>query len=158
MNNTIFRKKSIERISSPEQLQDYIRVSNPGIWLLLVGIIAILAGFCVWCTFGHMESKLPVPVICGSGMDSFYVSEENVSKVAPGMEVRVGEDTAKVVSVATEPFAVDESFPEYACHVGGFSQGQWVYGVQLDTLMLEPGVYRGELLVESVSPMSFLLN
>lgn len=158
MDNTIFRKKSMDRISSPEQLQDYIRVSNPGVWLLLVGIVAILAGFCVWCAFGHMESRLSVPVLCGSGMDSCYVSEEDVSKVAPGMEVRVGEATAKVVYVSTSPIAVDADFPEYASHVGNFSEGQWVYGVQLEGLPLEPGVYRGELLVESVSPMSFLLN
>ncbi len=30
MENQIFRKKSIERVSSPEQLNDYVRVSNPG--------------------------------------------------------------------------------------------------------------------------------
>ena len=158
MDNTIFRKKSIDRISSPEQLQDYIRVSNPGVWLLLAGIIAILVGFCVWCAFGHMESRLPVPVLCGSGMDSCFVSEEDVSKVAPGMEVQVGDTTAKVAVVSTSPIAVDADFPEYASHVGGFSEGQWVYAVQLEGLILEPGVYKGELLVESVSPMSFLLN
>ena len=27
----IFREKTIERISSPEQLTDYLRVTNPGI-------------------------------------------------------------------------------------------------------------------------------
>lgn len=158
MDNTIFRKKSMDRISSPEQLQDYIRVSNPGVWLLLAGIVAVLVGFCVWCAFGHMESRLPVPVLCGSGMNSCYVSEEDAAKIKPGMELRVGEETARVVEVSTEPFAVDENFPEYAAHIGGFSQGQWVYGVTLSDILLEPGWYRGELLVESVSPISFLLN
>ena len=31
MDNQIFRKKNIERVSSPEQLNDYVRVSNPGV-------------------------------------------------------------------------------------------------------------------------------
>lgn len=30
MSDQIFRKKSLDRISSPEQLNDYIRVANPG--------------------------------------------------------------------------------------------------------------------------------
>lgn len=32
MNDKIFRKKSVERMSSPEQLNDYIKVTNPGVW------------------------------------------------------------------------------------------------------------------------------
>lgn len=31
MSNPIFRQKSIEKISSPEQMNDYIRVSNPSV-------------------------------------------------------------------------------------------------------------------------------
>lgn len=27
---TVFRKKTMDRISSPEQLTDYLRVTNPG--------------------------------------------------------------------------------------------------------------------------------
>ena len=34
MSDQIFRKKSLDRISSPEQLNDYIRVANPGIWMI----------------------------------------------------------------------------------------------------------------------------
>ena len=35
MSDQIFRKKSLDRISSPEQLNDYIRMANPGIWMIL---------------------------------------------------------------------------------------------------------------------------
>ena len=33
MQNQLFREKSLEKVSSPEQLNDYIRVSNPGVWI-----------------------------------------------------------------------------------------------------------------------------
>ena len=39
MSDQIFRKKSLDRISSPEQLNDYIRVANPGIWMILAAVI-----------------------------------------------------------------------------------------------------------------------
>ncbi len=44
MSDQIFRKKSLDRISSPEQLNDYIRVANPGIWMILAAVIILLAG------------------------------------------------------------------------------------------------------------------
>lgn len=47
MEKQIFRKKSVERVSSPEQLSDYIRVSNPSVWMTLAAIIVLLAGVCV---------------------------------------------------------------------------------------------------------------
>ena len=36
---TVFRQKTLERISSPEQLTDYLRVTNPGIWAVLAAVI-----------------------------------------------------------------------------------------------------------------------
>ncbi len=47
MDKQLFRKSSIERVSSPEQLNDYIKVSNPGVWMILAAIIALLIGVCV---------------------------------------------------------------------------------------------------------------
>lgn len=42
MNEQLFRKKSIERVNSPEQLNEHIRVANPGVWLVLAAVIALL--------------------------------------------------------------------------------------------------------------------
>ena len=33
-HQTVFRKKTLERISSPDQLTDYLCVTNPGIWVI----------------------------------------------------------------------------------------------------------------------------
>ena len=44
MNDKIFRKKSVDKMSSPEQLNDYIKVTSPGIWMVLAAI-AILPNF-----------------------------------------------------------------------------------------------------------------
>ena len=51
---TIFRQKSIEKISSPEQLHDYIKVSSPGAWIILVAIIVFLVGALVWAVNGSI--------------------------------------------------------------------------------------------------------
>ena len=46
----IFRKTSIDSISSPEKLNDYIKVSNPAVWIILAAIAALLVGGLVWAS------------------------------------------------------------------------------------------------------------
>ena len=43
MDQNIFRKASMEKISSPEQLNDYIRISRPGIWIALAAAFVLLS-------------------------------------------------------------------------------------------------------------------
>ncbi|MBQ3395270.1 MAG: hypothetical protein IJG34_10435 [Synergistaceae bacterium] len=45
------------KIKSPEQLDNYIRVTSPGSWLVLSSIIVLLAGFTFWIFTGEIETK-----------------------------------------------------------------------------------------------------
>ncbi len=47
----------IPKIKSPEQLDNYIRVTSPGSWLVLSSIIVLLAGFTFWIFTGEIETK-----------------------------------------------------------------------------------------------------
>ena len=51
----LFRQKNLDRISSPEQLRDYIRVTTPGVWIVLLAIIILLAGVLIWAAVGSLE-------------------------------------------------------------------------------------------------------
>ena len=44
MKNDLFRKSAIDRVSSPDQLNDYIKVVPPGVWLIVAAVIVVLAG------------------------------------------------------------------------------------------------------------------
>ena len=52
--NGIFRKKSIDKVSSPEKLDDYIRVTTPSVWITLAAIVILLVGAIVWGFFGEL--------------------------------------------------------------------------------------------------------
>ncbi len=54
MNNGLFRKKSIDRVSSPEKLDDYIRVTTPSVWIALAAMILLLVGAFIWGVFGEV--------------------------------------------------------------------------------------------------------
>ena len=155
--SNLFRKKSLERISSPEQLNAYIRVATPSVWLLLSAIVILLAGVCVWGVFGHMDTTLPVVAVAENGVVTAYVREADIASVKAEAVVTVDGDIVKIWAIDDLPVQVDESFSEYARHVGGLQQGEWVYAVKLD-VNCPDGIYIAQIVIDSVSPMSFVLN
>ena len=54
MNNKLFREKSIKQVSSPEELNDYMKVTTPRVWIVLVAIILVLVGAISWGIFGSV--------------------------------------------------------------------------------------------------------
>ena len=51
----LFREKSVKKISSPEELNDYIRVTTPSVWIVLLALVLLLAGMLVWAILGRVE-------------------------------------------------------------------------------------------------------
>ena len=132
---TVFRRKTIERISSPEQLTDYLCVTNPGIWAILAAVILLLGGLFAWAAVGTLETNAPVKVIV----------EERLAEVVPtgsetledGMLLRVA--SQETVLVFTDVDDYDRS-----------------YGVA--EVNLPDGVYDGTVVLEQTRPIDFLLQ
>ena len=159
MKNKLFREKSTDRISSPEQLNDRLQVANPGVWLLLAGIFLVLAGICVWGIFGRLNTLLPVGAMTDQGKTVCYVKEESRNRVALGMEVTSENKTTSVADISLQPVRVDSEFPEYLCHVGNLSQGEWVYAVILKDPIGENGsIFSADIVIESIAPARFVVN
>ena len=55
MKQDIFRKKSLERIQSPEQIDDYVRVVTPGLWLIIAAITLLLIAGITWGIATRLE-------------------------------------------------------------------------------------------------------
>ncbi len=47
-DNHIFRKKSVERLSSPESLSDYLHAATPQLWAVLLAVALLFFGMIVW--------------------------------------------------------------------------------------------------------------
>lgn len=157
MEKQLFRKASIDRISSPEQLNDYVRVSNLSVWMILIAIIVLLIGICVWGIFGQLETKINTAGICENGVFICYVTEEKIGQIKSGMTINVDGESLSVSGISAKPTAVTAETDSYLMYLGGFSNGEWLYEITADT-MLSDGTYKAEIVTESVSPMSFILN
>ena len=138
MREEIFRKKSLDKVKSPENLDDYIRVSNPGVWLLLLSVIILLAGVCVWGVFGHIDSTVDANVHAENGTLICIVDDQSISAIQTGMIVKFGGFEAVIT---------------------GIRQDDGVYScvLQTDQAVLD-GFYKGKVVVKSYNPLSFILN
>lgn len=157
MSNSLFRTKSMDRISSPEQLNDYIHVSTPAVWMVLLAIVILLTGVCVWGVVGRMDTVLSAAAVARDGTVVTYVREADAASVEEGLRVSIGESEGTIASVGAHPVRVDESFGEYVRHLGGLQEGEWVYEAVL-SITCPDGVYSAQIITQSVSPMSFVLN
>lgn len=159
MARNIFRKASLDRISNPEQLNDYIRVTNPGVWMIMCAVILLLTGICVWSIFGRLDSTLSVVAVTEDNQTVCYVKESDVPKVESGMQVRIGENQYQIGDVSQQPIQVDSNFAQYLLHVGSLAEGEWVYIATLDDIHGANGmIVEAKIVVESIAPMVFVLN
>ena len=157
MNQQLFRKKSMDKVSSPEQLNEYIRVANPSVWMALTAIVVLLCGVVVWGCIGHLEATLSTAIVSEAGESVIYVKEADIAKVGVGMIVRAGDAEYTVSEIAAEPIRVDEILSEYAMHASGLSMGEWAYAVKISDTLAD-GVQKADIVIESISPISFILN
>lgn len=138
MSEKLFRKKSLDKIASPESLTDYIRVTNPGVWLVLAALIVLLAGACVWAIFGRMETKLPVTAKVENSMAAITLTADEAEKVAPGESVIFDGGEGVILTIE-----------------GPDEAGLYTAAAEMNA---PDGTLRAEIVTESVSPMSFIVN
>ena len=137
MEKSIFRKKSLERIQSPENLNDYIRVSNPGVWLILAAVIVLLAGACIWGFFGHIDSAVPVDVHVQDDTAVGYIAAADSEKIEIGMTVEFGDAQGTVTGFLPE------------------QEGFCCVTVEAE---LPDGIYAAKVICERIRPLSFVFN
>ena len=159
MARNIFRKKSLDRISSPEQLNDYIRVTNPGVWMIMCSVVVLLLGMCVWSVFGQLDTYLPVAAVTDNNQTVCYVKASEFQNLEEGMLVWIGDDEYHIADIQTQPVQVDDTYAEYILHVGSLQEGEWVYIATLDHMYGENGlIVEAEIVIESIAPIRFVMN
>ena len=154
----LFREKSLEAVESPESLNDYLRVTSPGVWLVLAAVICLLVGAILWGIFGHIRTTTQVAVSVEGGKTVCYVPYTQVDGVlTQGKLVLDGKEYPLDTSGEYEMLVVSESTSLRVLRAGGFSVGDPVVLVPADT-DLQDGIYAGTAVKEDLRPISLLLQ
>ena len=97
---SLFRKSSMESISSPEQLTGYLRVTSPTVWIVMAAIVLLLVGMLVWGSIAYIDSYAAGTAQVQDGrMLVVFDDSELARNVQAGMAVTIGETSSVIDSV-----------------------------------------------------------
>ena len=109
MNTNVFRKVSLERLASPEQLDQLLRVTSPKSWVGLTALFLLLATAVVWAFAGSIATKASGQgVIVRTGGVLSVVSRG--SGLILSLDVKVGDKIRanQIVARIAEPVLVEK--------------------------------------------------
>lgn len=167
MQSKLFNKSSMERISSPEKLNDYIQVANPSIWLILGAAIVLLVAVLIWGIFGSVSTSYTVKGIASDGQIICYINTDSGIQIRPGMQTAITGDmqgtvTGEVVSVSSTPLSYLEASEgiesDYAVYTLNLADWNIQTTVSADSELTEGAIYSVSITTESLRPIQLVFN
>jgi len=136
-NQTIFRKKAMNRISSPEDLTSYMRVTSPGMWIILAAVIILLAGLFAWAAVGTLETTVDATAVIQNHTAQIVANGQGAEELKAGMHLRIASQEFVIASVNYDEYGRAAAYAE---------------------LPLPDGSYDATIVVEQTRPIEFLLE
>lgn len=132
----VFRKKALDEIRSPEQLNDYLKVTNPGVWVILAAAVLLFAGLFAWASIGKLETTVPALAIIEDGTARITLTGA-VASITSDMKVRIDDENYDISAVDRDTYGRP---------------------VAVAPVPLPDGAYDAKIILETVSPISFLIR
>ncbi len=159
MAESIFRKESLDKVSSPEQLNNYIRVSSPSIWLVLGAAVVLLVSMLVWAVFGTLPTTVTLNGVQNGGELVCYAPD--ISSVDVGDSIIInGVESGKVTAISKKPVSLENVSSQYSDEYTLYSLNlsEWNYVINTDIPAENEDVIQLQIVVDNVSPISFIWN
>ncbi len=138
MNNQTGNNEKIKQITSPDQLHDYLHVTNPAVWIVLVAVILLLVVSLIWSANATIDSYTDgTAVVTGKSMVVTVDNPAMQSKIKSGNTILVGDTSTKVASI-------------------GHNADGNVYAVAATTLA--DGTYAARIVYKQQKVLSLLFN
>ena len=103
MDQKLYREKSLDRISSPEQLNDYLHVTNASVWVILAAVVILLIGMLIWSSVTTIESYTEgTGEVKGGVMTIRFDNQQFAKNVEQGMPVTAGDTKTVIQSIGKD--------------------------------------------------------
>lgn len=167
MQKNLFKKSSVQRITSPEKLNDYIQVANPSIWLILAAAALLLLSVLIWGVFGSVSTTATVKGLASDGQILCYIGTNTGIQVEEGMQVAISGDmkstvTGEVTAVSASPLSYSEASSgidsDYAVYALNIADWNIKATIEADSPLTEGAIYTVSITTESLRPIELVFN
>lgn len=165
---SIFRQESLDTVESPEQLDEYIRVSNPRIWIIFAALVILAAAFVVWSIIGTLPQSLSAKgITVADNVIQCYVDASELSGDLEGCKANIlmpdgSSVQGNVKKVSGNPYSEEEIFRSLKSDwmAENVITGKYAYQVDVELQeKVKPEVLVSVTIVTAeVKPIVFLLN
>lgn len=159
--NRIFRKKSLDRLSSPEQLDDYIRVITPKTWFFMSAVIIFLFGVICFGVLGRIERTIQGVAVVANDEIKMYVNSERINEIDESMTIVINNQSFDIKSIDDKPMRAFDIIDTYSIDIAKFDYNTWVYEISADVkdeVNLIDTSYQAYIVVEKINPIKYVLN
>ena len=136
-DNSIFRKSSIERLSSPEQIDEYVKVISPPMRMAVIAFVLLIAGLLVWALFYEIDTVITCDGFVTDGVLTVSVPASEVKKLDDDTVMIVNNERTTLTSVVKR-------------------NGRYI--IHADVQGVENGLQDVHIIIESITPIELILS
>lgn len=162
--SSIFNKKATEKLRSPDDLDKFVSVTNPSVWVVLAACVALLAGLLAWGVFGAVSTSVATTSTYVDGKVMCFLTGEDVATVHVGDTANVNGTRMTVDSVGAIPLSRAEALKVLGSDylVSVLMKEDWAYPVTFkgnEDYSFATGVpLQTSVTVERVAPITLVLG
>ena len=161
--NSIFNKRATEKLRSPDDLDRYVRVTNPSVYAILGACLALLAGLLAWGIFGSVTTSVTGLGARVEGDVICFLDTENASVVSVGDIANVSGEHMEVAEISAVPLSRSEAGKVLGSDylTSSLVTGEWAYQVRFtgDASKLAAGVPLSvNITTERIAPLVLVMG
>ena len=161
--SSIFNKRATEKLRSPDDLDKYVRVTNPSVWVILLAIIVLLVGLFAWGVFGSVSTTVSTSAVDVKGKVVAFIPVDKVVGVDAGDAAIVEGNRLTITDVSRTPLSRDEATKVVGSDYLAYSlvKDDWMYMITIDpgdAALAQDVPLRASIVTESTSPISLILS
>ena len=162
-NSSIFNESARTRLQSPDDLDRYIRVTSPGVWVAFAAVIALLIGLLAWGVFGSVSTSVSGTGTYINGEIYGFLTADDAAKVHVGNQAYVDGGVTVVDEVSEVPLSREEAQAllqsDYLVDTL-MDDEKWAYVVTFDkTIQPHEGVpLTVSITTDRIAPISLVLG
>ena len=162
-DSSIFNKKASDKLRSADDLDKYLRVTNPSVWVMLFACMSLLAGLLSWGVFGTVTTNVSTMGAIVDGKTLCYLPTDDAESVKIGDSVTVEGKPMAVAEISSTPLSRKEVTEELKSEylVSRLVQNNWSYRLHLEgdaTGLARNVPLDVDIMTDSCSPISLLFK